>query len=186
MKNGMRNTLVTQITGLSGCAHKIRRTLNPPTITFSSQNSSRIAKTLQPRKNTPPSGTRFATTSTTALAGRRTARSWHERRGRRGARRSGAGSDRGRRNAGVPRDLQRAPQGVFRPAAAGRLDRQDRCAYRDGTRRRPRVGDRSRYATPVREHRRHGGGGWRVRDECPVPRREGGAGAARGGGPGGA
>src|SRR6185437_2951540 len=42
-------------------------TLNPPTITFSTQKSSRVANTVQPKNRTPPSGTRFAATSARAL-----------------------------------------------------------------------------------------------------------------------
>src|SRR2546429_9191702 len=61
----------TQMRGLSGCAHSMRSTLNPPTITFSTQKSSRVANTLQPKNNTPASGARFAATSTSALGDRR-------------------------------------------------------------------------------------------------------------------
>src|SRR5207237_278579 len=61
----------TQMRGLSGCAHSIRSTLKPPTITFSTQKSSRVANTLQPKNNTPASGTKFAATSTRALGDRR-------------------------------------------------------------------------------------------------------------------
>src|SRR2546429_1245329 len=52
----------------------MRKTLNAPTITFSSQKSSRVANTLQPKNRTPASGTRFAATSTRALGDSRKAR----------------------------------------------------------------------------------------------------------------
>src|SRR5436305_1796786 len=71
MKKGMVPAFATQMRGLSGCAHSMRSTLNPPTITFSTQKSSRVANTLQPKNNTPASGTRFAATSTSALGDRR-------------------------------------------------------------------------------------------------------------------
>src|SRR2546429_7581632 len=71
MKKGIVPAFATQIRGLSGCAHSMRSTLNPPTITFSTQKSSRVANTLQPKSNTPASGTRFAATSTRALGDRR-------------------------------------------------------------------------------------------------------------------
>src|SRR5205823_4388632 len=71
MKKGIVPAFATQIRGLSGCAHSMRSTLNPPTITFSTQKSSRVANTLQPKNNTPASGTKFAATSTRALGDRR-------------------------------------------------------------------------------------------------------------------
>src|ERR1041385_1719714 len=57
-----------------GCATSMRRTLNAPTITFSTQKSSRVENTLQPKNRTPARGTRFAATSTRALGEGRKAR----------------------------------------------------------------------------------------------------------------
>src|SRR5881394_4463708 len=74
MKKGIVPAFATQIRGLSGCAHSMRSTLNPPTITFSTQKSSRVENTLQPKNRTPASGTRFAATSTRALGDSRKAR----------------------------------------------------------------------------------------------------------------
>src|SRR2546429_5915785 len=71
MKKGIVPAFATQVRGLSGCAHSMRSTLNPPTIAFPTQKSSRVANTLQPKSNTPASGTRFAATSTRALGDRR-------------------------------------------------------------------------------------------------------------------
>src|SRR5712664_1125029 len=61
------NSFTAHIAPTCGCATSIRRMLNPPTITFSTQNSSRVANTVQPKNSTPASGTRFAATSTRAL-----------------------------------------------------------------------------------------------------------------------
>src|SRR2546422_11654303 len=61
------NSFAAHITPICGCATSMRRTLNAPTITFSTQKSSRVENTLQPKNRTPASGTRFAATSTRAL-----------------------------------------------------------------------------------------------------------------------
>src|SRR5439155_13155783 len=59
------------IAPMCGCATSLRKTLKAPTITFSTQKSSRVANTIQPKNRTPASGTRFAATSTRALGERR-------------------------------------------------------------------------------------------------------------------
>src|SRR5438067_13751016 len=46
MKKGIVPAFATQIRGLSGCAHSMRSTLNPPTITFSTQKSSRVENVI--------------------------------------------------------------------------------------------------------------------------------------------
>src|SRR6266700_124800 len=61
------NSFAAHITPICGCATSMRRTLNAPTITFSTQKSSRVENTLQPKNRTPARGTRFAATSTRAL-----------------------------------------------------------------------------------------------------------------------
>src|SRR5438132_13709489 len=61
------NSFAAHITPICGCATSMRRTLNAPTITFSTQKSSRVENTLQPKNRTPASGTKFAATSTRAL-----------------------------------------------------------------------------------------------------------------------
>src|SRR5712691_11433934 len=61
------NSFAAHIAPICGCATSMRRTLNAPTITFSTQNSSRVENTLQPKNRTPARGTRFAATSTRAL-----------------------------------------------------------------------------------------------------------------------
>src|SRR4029077_12404348 len=61
------NSLAAHMTPTCGCATSIRKMLNPPTITFSTQKSSRVANTVQPKNSTPASGMRFAATSTRAL-----------------------------------------------------------------------------------------------------------------------
>src|SRR2546427_3278118 len=61
------NSFAAHIAPICGCATSMRKTLNTPTITFSTQKSSRVANTLQPMNRTPASGTRFAATSTRAL-----------------------------------------------------------------------------------------------------------------------
>src|SRR5207245_7183536 len=58
---------------LCGMAANMRRMLNPPTMTFSTQNRSSVTNTLQPKNSTPTSGTRLAATSTTTLGVRRKA-----------------------------------------------------------------------------------------------------------------
>src|SRR6266581_6512103 len=61
------NSFAAHIAPICGCATSMRRTLNAPTITFSTQKSSRVENTLQPKNRTPARGTRFAATSTRAL-----------------------------------------------------------------------------------------------------------------------
>src|SRR6266704_3318690 len=68
------NSFAAHITPICGCATSMRRTLNAPTITFSTQKSSRVENTLQPKNRTPARGTRFAATSTRALGESRKAR----------------------------------------------------------------------------------------------------------------
>src|SRR6266853_1440227 len=68
------NSFAAHIAPICGCATSMRRTLNAPTITFSTQKSSRVENTLQPRNRTPARGTRFAATSTRALGESRKAR----------------------------------------------------------------------------------------------------------------
>src|SRR5438046_6667920 len=68
------NRFAAPITPICGGATSMRRTLNAPTITFSTQKSSRVENTLQPKNRTPASGTRFAATSTRALGDSRKAR----------------------------------------------------------------------------------------------------------------
>src|SRR5712691_5942977 len=68
------NSFAAHIAPICGCATSMRRTLNAPTITFSTQNSSRVENTLQPKNRTPARGTRFAATSTRALGESRKAR----------------------------------------------------------------------------------------------------------------
>src|SRR5438876_1122674 len=60
------NSFAAHIAPICGCATSMRRTLNAPTITFSTQKSSRVENTLQPKNRTPARGTRFAATSTSA------------------------------------------------------------------------------------------------------------------------
>src|SRR5213083_1796592 len=61
------NSFAAHIAPICGCATSMRKTLNAPTITFSTQKSSRVANTLHPKNRTPASGTRFAARSTRAL-----------------------------------------------------------------------------------------------------------------------
>src|SRR2546426_5135190 len=61
------NSFAAHMAPICGWATSMRKILNAPTITFSTQKSSRVANTLQPRNRTPASGTRFAATSTRAL-----------------------------------------------------------------------------------------------------------------------
>src|SRR2546423_15160356 len=68
------NSFAAHITPICGCATSMRRTLNAPTITFSTQKSSSVENTLQPKNRTPARGTRFAATSTRALGESRKAR----------------------------------------------------------------------------------------------------------------
>src|SRR6266705_2023449 len=68
------NSFAAHIAPICGCATSMRRTLNAPTITFSTQKSSRVENTLQPKNRTPARGTRFAATSTRALGESRKAR----------------------------------------------------------------------------------------------------------------
>src|SRR5439155_1486068 len=113
MKKGIVPAFATQIRGLSGCAHSMRSTLNPPTITFSTQKSSRVANTLQPKSNTPASGTRFAATSTRALGDRR----------RPAAAADGVGVRWGIVTVGNDAGSTRRRQGLAGPAAPGDLAR---------------------------------------------------------------
>src|SRR5207249_1450701 len=64
------HSFAAHVTPICGCATSMRRTLNAQTITFSTQKSSRVENTLQPKNRTPTSGTRFAATSTRALGAR--------------------------------------------------------------------------------------------------------------------
>src|SRR3989442_15084905 len=75
------NSFAAHITPICGCATSMRKTLNAPTIAFSTQKSGRVENTLQRKNRTPARGTRFAATSTRALG--------ESRRGRR----SGRGED---------------------------------------------------------------------------------------------
>src|SRR6266568_3204558 len=68
------NSFAAHIAPICGCATSMRRTLNAPTITFSTQKSSRVENTLQPKNRTPARGTRFAATSSRALGESRKAR----------------------------------------------------------------------------------------------------------------
>src|SRR6266568_3355553 len=68
------NSFAAHIAPICGCATSMRRTLNAPTITFSTQKSSRVENTLQPKNRTPARGMRFAATSTRALGESRKAR----------------------------------------------------------------------------------------------------------------
>src|SRR2546425_10598 len=52
------NSFAAHITPICGCATSMRRMLNAPTITFSTQKSSRVENTLQPKNRTPAGGTR--------------------------------------------------------------------------------------------------------------------------------
>src|SRR5256885_208669 len=206
MKKGIVPAFATQIRGLSGCAHSMRSTLNPPTITFSTQKSSRVANVLQPKNNTPASGTRFAATSTSALGDRRRPAAAGEGVGvgfggvtvgepcrleasaPRTCRPSGArggqrGAYRGGRHAGVPRHLQRPAEGILRSLAAGQPARQDRRADRDRARSRALARCGSWAAAVVRESGCDGGRERRVRHERPVPGRQDGAGVAQSRGP---
>src|SRR2546430_15705717 len=65
------NSFAAHITPICGCATSMRRTLNAPTITFSTQKSSRVENTVQPKNRPPASGTKFAATTTRALGERR-------------------------------------------------------------------------------------------------------------------
>src|SRR5882762_4057810 len=66
------NSFAAHIAPICGWATSMRRTLKAPTITFSTQKSSRVANTVQPKNRTPASGTRFAATSVRALGESRT------------------------------------------------------------------------------------------------------------------
>src|SRR6266852_4599258 len=247
------NSFAAHIAPICGCATSMRRTLNAPTITFSTQKSSRVENTLQPKNRTPPSGTRFAATSTSALGesrrggrfGRARSRSTTMSSGgdaakglpappggrilrrerfdqtpgsggdlrkpvqyvqvahaggvcpgaargpggddpdggprgapRRAATRPGDGchGDDGARGGdarrdhrggdpGVPSDVQRAAEGVLRPAAAGQPDREDRRAAGDGPWPRACPFRRPRAPSAVRESRGYGDSERGVRDE---------------------
>src|SRR2546422_11066379 len=68
------NSFAARITRICGSATSRRRTLKAPTITFSTQKSSKVENTLQPKNRTPASGMRFAATRVMALGESRRAR----------------------------------------------------------------------------------------------------------------
>src|SRR2546422_7960748 len=112
------NSFAAHIAPICGCATSMRRTLNAPTITFSTQKSSSVENTLQPKNRTPARGTRFAATSTRALGESRKARRFRRGEGKghydvEGGRRRPrlAGPARGEGLAGVS-ELTKRPAGV--------------------------------------------------------------------------
>src|SRR5205809_2234681 len=173
------NSFAAHIAPICGCATSMRKTLSAPTITFSSQKSSRVAKTVQPKNTTPASGARFAATSTRALGESRRAR------------RAGAGGV----TAPQRCNAAKAPPGACRPRRRGgscRRERFDQGVGRGGDLRQPvqhiqvahAGGIRAGAASAAGRNDPAGGSGYPPRRAVARPGNESpGDGGARGGEP---